>query len=155
MNMFEEAERISSSLTLKDMTQKKLAGIMGVSQPYIANKVRLLDFSQETRKMIIEAKLSERHARTILRLPDESMRIDAIRRASEGQMNVSRCEIMVDCMLDGILRASVDGQTPAVHLAHFEKSLESSLNLLKQFGFFTRMKREKCNQRIYYTVTIE
>ncbi len=155
MNMFEEAESIRASLALRDMTQKKLADIMGVSQPYIANKVRLLDFSAEARSRITDTGLSERHARTILRLSDECDRLQAIDRAVKGKMSVAQCEIMVDCMLDEKIHSEPDDATPAMRLSHFEKSLESSIALLRRFGFFARAKREKCGDRIYYTITVE
>ena len=68
MNMFEEAKAIESMLAARGITQATLASILGVSQPYIANKLRLLHFPDNIREMIVSAGLSERHARTLLRL---------------------------------------------------------------------------------------
>ena len=155
MNMFEEAENIRASLALRDMTQKKLGSLMGVSQPYIANKVRLLDFSPEARRLITDTGLSERHARTILRLSDECDRLYAIDRAARGKMSVAQCEIMVDCMLDEKKHGESDAPTPLGQLSHFEKGLESSVSLLRRFGFYARVKREKHEDILYYTITVK
>ena len=55
MTMFEEAESIKNMLTLGKMTQAKIAGVLGVSQPYIANKLRLLAYTTQEREKIIES----------------------------------------------------------------------------------------------------
>ena len=154
MNMFDEAESIRKMLSMRDMTQSKLASLIGVSQPYIANKLRLLNFSSAERKSIIEAKLTERHARCILRLNDESDRLLAIAKAKEGRMNVARCEIMVDCMLDSKLSKTNSGENYTERIGNFEKSLLSSLSLLRQFGIKTEAKREGIGDKIYFSICI-
>ena len=42
MEMFDEARAMSGTLKLCNITQKELADRMGVSQSYVANKLRLL-----------------------------------------------------------------------------------------------------------------
>ena len=46
MNMFEEAKAISGMIAMKGMTQKEIANLLGTSQSYIANKIRLLKLSK-------------------------------------------------------------------------------------------------------------
>ena len=154
MNMFDEAESIRKMLSMRDMTQAKLAALLGVSQPYVANKLRLLGFSTAVRESITEAGLSERHARTILRLPTESARLMAVARAKEGRMNVARCEIMVDCMLDKIQSEQNHGENYTERICNFERSLISSLSLLRQFGIKTEAKREGIGDKIYFSICI-
>ena len=50
--MFEEARAMSGTLKLCNITQKELAERMGVSQSYVANKLRLLSFSPYLEKLI-------------------------------------------------------------------------------------------------------
>ena len=46
MNMFEEARAVYGILRISGTTQEEAAKKLGVSQSYIANKLRLLKFSQ-------------------------------------------------------------------------------------------------------------
>ena len=154
MNIFEKAASISAMLKIDGMTQSKLAKILGVSQSFVANKIRLLSFSEEAKRKISEYGLSERHARTILRLQDESDRIVAIEKAHSMNMNVERCEILVDTMLDKEKREAPHGTNYSDRIGHFESSLESSLSLLREIGLCARARREEIGGMIYFNISI-
>ena len=156
MNIFEEARTIRTTMKLGGITQSKLASMMGVSQPYIANKLRLLNFSDRVEKKIIESGISERHARALLRLDDEELQIEAIEKICIGRMNVARCEIMVDSIIDKqCVMAQSKIENYHERIAHFEKSLEYSIALLREFGIKTRLFREQSENKIYINIEIE
>ncbi len=67
----EEAKSYRSLLDRGYMTQEQLAEKMGVSQSTIANKLRLLNLSDEVQNALLEEKISERHARSLLAIPKE------------------------------------------------------------------------------------
>lgn len=154
MDMFEKARSIRSMLEMGGMTQGKLADILGVSQSYVANKIRLLNFSSTVQKKITEYSLSERHARCILRIDGEERQLEAIEKVHRMNMNVNRCEILVDTMLDEDLRHRYDKINYADRIGHFEASLESSLSLLRQTGIRARARREEEGDMIYFSITI-
>lgn len=154
MNMFEKAESINAMLKIEGMTQNKLAGVLGVSQSFVANKIRLLSFSRDARDKILEYNLSERHARAILRLDDESDRLIAIEKTHLMKMNVARCEILVDTIIDQKLRESQCGINYSERIGHFENSLESSLSLLREIGIRARARREEVGDMIYFNISI-
>lgn len=155
MNMFEEAVSIKSMIALGSMTQARVADVLGVSQPYVANKLRLLEYTDEERAKILEYGLTERHARTILRLPTKKERLAAIEKAHAMKMNVYRCEIAVDTMLDEGLRYAVpEGTNYAERIGHFERSLESSLMLLREFGIKALTRKDEDGERIYFSICI-
>lgn len=155
MDMFEEARSIRAMLSLGKMTQCRIAEALGVSQPYVANKLRLLAFSEEEQAKILEYGLSERHARTILRLPSINERLAAIEKAYAMKMNVARCEIMVDTKLDELCRTKLSSEmNSAERIGYFEAALESSLSILREHGIRARSKREERESFIYFTVCI-
>ena len=154
MNMFEKAESISTMLKIDGMTQNKLAAVLGVSQSFVANKIRLLRFGDEAREKILRYSLSERHARCILRLDDEDDRLIAIEKAHLMNMNVVRCEILVDTMLDQKKRETVPDVSFSDRIGHFESSLESSLSLLREIGVRARARREEVGEMIYFSISI-
>ena len=153
MNMFDEALAVKRMLGVKDMTQKKLAALLGVSQPYIANKLRLLSFSDTVRSLITKYGLTERHARTVLRLPDEGLQIEAIEKIHTGGMNVARAEIAVDSMLNDV-KSNISGDNTAERIGSFERALSSSLSLLREFGIRTFSTTEVVGDRIYISISI-
>ena len=79
LDPFEEAEGIRRLISEWNVTQEEAAARLGKSQSAIANKLRLLRFTQEERNCILEGNLSERHARSLLRLEPGEKRIAAIR----------------------------------------------------------------------------
>lgn len=153
MNMFDEARSISKMLSMRDMTQLKLAKILGVSQPYIANKLRLLKFSDGMQKKIVDCGISERHARTLLRL-DEADADIAIQKITAGKMNVSQTEIMVDCILEEKEAHSPGGTNFAERIGRFEDVLEVSLSNLRRMGIGARAKRESFDGKVYISICI-
>ena len=99
-DMFRQAEAMSELLRKHRFTQQEVAVRLGVSQSFVANKLRLLRFLPDERQAILGGNLTERHARALLRLCGDE-RLDAIRAAVEGHMNVARTEAYVEERLAG------------------------------------------------------
>jgi len=74
LTAIEEARSYKNLLDKGYLTQDQLAKRMGLSQPAIANKLRLLNLDEEVQQALLEEKISERHARTLLTLPLEEQR---------------------------------------------------------------------------------
>ena len=154
MTFFDEARSIEQMMEVRNMTQAKLAEVLGVSQPYIANKIRLLNFSQNEQKLIEDYGLSERHARALLRLSDSEARKEAIEKIKIGRMNVARTEIMVDCMLEESFAKTLPQVNTGERVTHFEDILETSLATLRRFGIGARAKREIFGDKLYISICI-
>ena len=69
----EEALSYKKILDMGYVTQDGLAEKLGKSQPSIANKIRLLNLSDEVQEALLDNKISERHARSLLRLPTSKL----------------------------------------------------------------------------------
>ena len=85
MDMFDEAKAIRSTMELCHLTQGELARQLGVSQSYVANKLRLLKFSEKMTEKIRSSGISERHARALLRLVESDT--DSCIKADENTKN--------------------------------------------------------------------
>lgn len=96
LTIFEEAEAIEVLIDTYGLTQEKIASKLSVSQSYIANKLRLLRLSKEEREIIIRSKLTERHARALLRIYNDIERQRALETIIKEEMNVTRAEELVD-----------------------------------------------------------
>ena len=154
MNMFEEAKSILGMLSLKNMTQAELAKFLGVSQSYVANKLRLLRFSRDVQSKILKSGITERHARALLRLP-EGLITDAIDRIRNGKMTAMESEIMIDCMLE---QASHEEICKAVNyserVGRFEQGVEMGIDNLRRLGISAKAIYERREDKLLISISV-
>lgn len=67
----EEARSYKNLLDKGYLTQEELAKKMGLSQSAIANKLRLLNLDETVQQALLDGKISERHARTLLSIENK------------------------------------------------------------------------------------
>ena len=67
----EEAMTYQTILKKTNKTEKELSEMIGKSQPFIANKLRLLNLPESIKKALIDKQISERHARSLLKVTAE------------------------------------------------------------------------------------
>ncbi len=96
LNMFEQANAILNLMKVHCLTQEKIAAQLSCSQSYVANKLRLLKITDEEKLEIIENGLTERHARSLLRIKDEDVRKSALKAVIRRNLNVAATEEYVD-----------------------------------------------------------
>lgn len=99
LTIFEEAAAINNLLLMTNITQLELAKRLSVSQSSISNKLRLLKLTAEEREMIINASLTERHARALVRVDSYTSRIILLNRMIERNLSASEAEKLVDDFL--------------------------------------------------------
>ena len=78
-------------LEIGGTTQNELAKSLGKSQSFIANKLRLLKLAPNVIKRLREGKITERHARAVLVLPDETQE-ELIEQVISQKLNVKQTE---------------------------------------------------------------
>ncbi|MBP5288786.1 MAG: ParB/RepB/Spo0J family partition protein, partial [Clostridia bacterium] len=100
LSLFEEAEALEKLLTHYRVDRNEAAARLGMSLSALANKLRLLQFTREERRLIAENCLSERCARTLLRLNDESARAAALALVVERGYTARQTENLVEAMLE-------------------------------------------------------
>lgn len=93
LTAIEEARSYKNLLDKGYLTQEQLAKRMGLSQPAIANKLRLLNLDEEVQQALLEEKISERHARTLLSLPDKEAQKEWLHRIINERMTVRQLDL--------------------------------------------------------------
>lgn len=112
LHFLEEAQCYERMLKTYCMTQDELAKKIGKSQSSIANKLRLLRMSDEVKAAMIDANISERHARALLRLASDSNRLAIIKKVNENGLSVKETERLVDKTLNTVFSQSGAGDKP-------------------------------------------
>ncbi len=92
LNPIEEARTYQKILELDEMTQEELAKTMGKSQSAVANKIRLLGLPDEIQEALLKEKISERHARTLLNIPDTKKQKEMLKKVIANKMTVRALE---------------------------------------------------------------
>lgn len=98
LDPFDTARGIKEVIRLWGCTQAEAARRLGLSQPALANKLRLLTLTPEQQQLCTASHLSERHARAALRLP-EGRRTAALEKMARDKMSVRQADRLVDQML--------------------------------------------------------
>ena len=96
LNMFEQAYGFRQLIENYGLTQDEVARRMSLSQSAVANKLRLLKLSYEEQRLIVESGLTERHARALLKLEVQKVRIEVIKYVSSNKLNVQKTEEFID-----------------------------------------------------------
>lgn len=98
LTVFEESEGIRRLITEYGLSQSEAAARLGIAQSTLSNKLRLLKLSEDIKHRIISARLTERHARALLKLPEE-MREEALDRIIAEGLTLSQTESYIEGLL--------------------------------------------------------
>ena len=97
----EEAISYKRILDMGYMTQESLAKKLGVSQSAVANKLRLLNLTEEVQEALLENKISERHARSLLRLKSHLDQEDMLKELIKNRYTVRQLDKRIDEVIGG------------------------------------------------------
>lgn len=103
LSYFEEALAIERLIKFYGLTQEEAASRLGKAQSTIANKLRLLKFSDAERGLLIKGNVTERQSRALVRIDDQKLRIHAMGEMIINKLNIEQTESMVEGILHGII----------------------------------------------------
>ena len=152
LNPFEQAQGLRDVMVLWDCTQAEAAERLGMAQPTLANKLRLLQLTGDQRQFILDNGLTERHARAVLRLP-ENRRSEALIMIAKRKMNARATDLYIDQLLNetsqGKHRISM-----VKDVRIFLNTIRHSLGLMQRAGVQADMQREDTDDGILLTIRI-
>lgn len=155
MDMFDEARAMSGTLKLCNITQRELAERMGVSQSYVANKLRLLTLSPYVEKLITKHGVSERHARALLRLESEEDMLDILEKVIARDLTVRECEALVDLRVDSYAPVLIERAESLSRIEVFMQTLKKSVETLRSLGVDVSDTTSYNGDRMYVTLRFE
>lgn len=157
LTMFEEARGISRLIRRYGLTQDEAAVKLGKTQSTIANKLRLLKLTYEEQEWILNAGLSERHARTLLRISDENIRREALSKIIAENLNVSQSENLVSTIISTNHKsAKKQGRSKAVikDVRIFVNTINKALDTMRLAGIDAQSNKTDTDTFIEYTIRI-
>ena len=125
---------------------------MGKNQSTIANKLRLLKLSPKVRNLCLENKLTERHARALLSLPDASSQIKTLNKVVKKGLNVKQTEeLITKDRQDKIKKAPKRGISQHIKLAI--NTVKQAVDMVHKTGIDLTL--DESDQDEYYVMTIK
>lgn len=112
----EEAISYKKILDMGYITQDALASKLGKTQSTVANKLRLLNLDDEVQEALLNEKISERHARSLLKLQDKEQQRQLLNRIISERLTVRRADEEIDKMLNGgnMINSEIEKETITV-----------------------------------------
>lgn len=156
LNFFEEAAGIAKLIDFYGITQEETAKRIGKSQSAVANKMRLLKLTDSERKLITDNRLTERHARSLLKLGDHAKRLSAIEKISEQRLNVTQTEALIEDMLKekNEPEKKAEKSVGTDFLKSFDTAFFRAINTVKAACSGTYSERNQLDGYIEYIVRI-
>ncbi len=98
LSALEEAKSYKKLLDRGYLTQEELAARMGKTQGAISNKLRLLNLSNEVQEALLNNEISERHARSLLKVENEEEQVELLRTIIRERLNVRDTDRLIDSL---------------------------------------------------------
>ena len=155
LDFFEQAAGFKTLIERFGMTQQQAAVSLGISQPAVANKLRLLRLSDEHKAKILNFGLTERHARALLRL-DEQKRGDALDVICDRQLTAESTEKYIDALLrqDKIKESYARRAGVLSDVRLFFNTVEKALSIMRLAGVEASSERIQSDGFIEYVIRI-
>ena len=101
LGYIEEAKAYQQLMEKYGINQSSLAVKLGKNQSTISNKIRLLSLPEDIQQLLISNKLTERHARSLLKVEGDGERRLIVDKVIKHGFNVRQTEKLVEEYLEG------------------------------------------------------
>jgi len=156
LSVIEEANAYVQLIKMHELTQEALAQRLGKSQSTIANRIRLLSLPNEVQNALMSKDISERHARALLKLPNEEEQLHFLAIIIDQSLTVREADQLIKKHLQGNKKK----ETPKAKTQFISKdiriatnTIRRSLDLIEKTGIDVESKEEDLGD--YYQITIK
>ncbi len=153
LDYLEQAAGLLRLMRQYHLSQEQAAVRLGKSQSAVANKLRLLRLPPSVLQRLRETKLTERHARALLRLPDEAAQLRVLELIVKNDWTVAKTEQYLDAQL-----AAPKKRTPPRFALRdvrlFFNSVDHQLSIIRAAGFEAGADRRETEQEFILTIRI-
>ncbi|MCI8915963.1 MAG: ParB/RepB/Spo0J family partition protein [Oscillospiraceae bacterium] len=155
LDVWEEASALCQLIQRHHLSQEEAARRVGKSQSAVANKLRLLKLPPDIIDSLRAHRLTERHARALLRLEEPAAQRGALEHILRQGLNVAQTEAYIDRLCrpaEGPRQAAPVYRIRDVRL--FLNTVKRSLAVMQSAGVNARCGREETDSEITLTIHI-
>ena len=154
LDFFEEAVAIERLMTEYGLSQEEMSRKLGKAQSTLSNKLRLLRLPEELRDKITYASLTERHARALLTLPDNSTRGRVLDIIIERHLTVTESERLIN----DVLRRKKTKNRPQMRaykdMRIFINTLNHAVDVIRKAGIEADTAKSETDEYFEYVIRI-
>ena len=154
LDYIEEAEGLQKLMQQYHLSQEQAARRIGKSQSAVANKLRILRHPPSVLQALRENHLTERHARALLRLPDETAQLSALAVIAAHSWNVAQTESYIERLLTEAPAPQRSATYIIKDVRLFLNSIDRSLQVMRQSGVNADLGRRDTDNEILLTIRI-
>ena len=156
LSFFEQAQAISELISEHGLTQEEAALRLGLSQPAVANKLRLLRLDTDERALITSKGLSERHARALLRCESKEQRRDVIGQITARDLSAEQTEKYIKTLQKTEqIRRSYQKRAPILRdIRLFVNTMNKAVKVMQLAGVKANTRRVEHEGYVDYIVSI-
>ena len=153
LSFMEEAYAIKNLIDYYGLTQEETAARLGTAQSTIANKLRLLKLTDEEKALVVKFKLTERQARSLLRLESEK-RPDAINYIAANQLHTAQTDTYIDELLKGKPKQKVQRRWSFRAVNLYINTFNKTIDAMKEAGINCETVKNRTDDFVEYVVKI-
>lgn len=157
LSFLEEADAIQKLMRVYGLSQEEAARKLGMAQSTLSNKLRLLRLPESIRLTLEREQLTERHARTLLRLETAAQMEEALSRIIDEKLNVAQSEKLIDQLLQKPVSEKKSKKAPIKlfkDVRLFVNTLNHAVDTMKRAGISAASSRNETDEYIEYIVRI-
>ncbi len=156
LSMFEEAEGILKIMQTFSLSGTEAAAQIGIAPSTLSNKLKILSLTEEQRKRMVAARLSERHARALVRLNEKNRDeiLDII--IAEG-LTVAETDALVERTLtprEAEKKPHIKGYAMG-DIRIISNSIDKMVDSIKKSGVKAHTLRNETAMKIEYRIIID
>jgi ParB family chromosome partitioning protein len=158
LNFIEEAEGYNMLIEEYNFSIEELSEMFGKSAACINGKIRLLKLSKDVRSMIVMNGLSERHAKAILKIPDEYVQKSVLDKVIAEELSSKKTEELVNAELEKMRNdeyyAEKREKRSFSDIRLFTNTIKRSVDLIKRSGVDANYDVEQDGNNVKITISI-
>ena len=157
LNFFEVAEGINRLMKSYNLSKIDVARRIGKKQSAVAEKLKVLSLDQEEKDIITKYRLTERHARALLRVEDTTVRRLILSEIITQGLNVTQSERYIDSVLKSKNRNKTKNQKTRLVIKDIkilENTINKAVDTIRSTGIDAVKTQCETEEFIEYTVRI-
>ena len=153
LDFFDEAQALDTLVTEFKMSRDEISKRIGIAPSTLSNKLRILKLPEDMRFKLSRAGLTERHARALLMLDNDTQRERALSIIIDRHLNVAESERMITHMLNKN-KNKFNGLKGIRDVRLFINTLNHAVDTIRRAGVDADTARSETEEYIEYVVRI-
>ncbi|NYB75457.1 nucleoid occlusion protein [Sedimentibacter hydroxybenzoicus DSM 7310] len=157
LDFIEEAMAFERLIEDFGLNQTQLAEKLGKSQSTIANKMRILKLPESVKNELREAKLTERHARALLKIEDEEILLSVLEKIIKKDLNVSETEKLVNSIAEDLNIKKMKDKRYVRNFINYKiyiNTIKNAYNEILKTGIEAKFEQQESDEFIEIKVRI-